>query len=77
MKPEVLLLDEPTTGLDGVAAAAVDTVIRALIDDGLTVVLVSHDLTRAGAITDNARVLKAGRLVDRGDPTTVHYLSNE
>ncbi len=77
VKPEVLLLDEPTSGLDGAAAAAVDAVIRALVADGLTVVLVSHDLTRAGAITDNARVLKAGRLVDRGDPASVRYLSNE
>jgi putative ABC transport system ATP-binding protein len=77
VEPEVLLLDEPTSGLDGVAAAAVDSVIRALVADGLTVVLVSHDLTRAGAITDNARVLKDGRLVDRGDPTTVHYLRDE
>ncbi|HVQ89096.1 MAG TPA: ATP-binding cassette domain-containing protein [Actinomycetes bacterium] len=75
VEPEVLLLDEPTSSLDPRAAAAVDAVIRSLVADGLTVVLVSHDLGRAAAITDDALVLDAGRLVERGNPTSVRYLS--
>lgn len=73
--PEALLLDEPTSALDPQAARAVDRVVRSLVADGLTVVLVSHDLARAAAITDDALVLDKGRLVDRGDPRTVRYLT--
>jgi putative ABC transport system ATP-binding protein len=75
VEPEVLLLDEPTSALDPRAAEAVDVVVRSLVAEGLTVVLVSHDLTRAAAITDDALVLEQGRLVDRGDPRSVRYIS--
>jgi len=75
VEPEVLLLDEPTSALDPRAAEAVDVVVRSLVSGGLTVVLVSHDLSRAATITDDALVLDQGRLVDRGDPRTVRYIS--
>ena len=75
VQPEVLLLDEPTSALDPRAAESVDVVVRSLVADGLTVVLVTHDLSRAAALTDDALVLDNGRLVDRGDPRTVRYLT--
>ena len=49
-----------------------DAVIAGLVGDGLSVVLVSHDLHRAAALTHDALVLDAGRLVDRGDPADRH-----
>ena len=72
--PEVLLLDEPTSALDRRAAESVDAVITGLVGLGLSVVLVSHDLERAAALTHDALVLDNGRLVDRGDPTRITYL---
>jgi putative ABC transport system ATP-binding protein len=72
--PQVLLLDEPTSSLDAQAAEAVDQVIKDLVAGGLSVVLVSHDLDRAAAVTDDALVLDKGKLVDRGDPRSVRYL---
>jgi putative ABC transport system ATP-binding protein len=72
--PQVLLLDEPTSSLDAQAAEAVDQVIKDLVAEGLSVVLVSHDLDRAAAVTDDALVLDKGKLVDRGDPRSVRYL---
>lgn len=72
--PEVLLLDEPTSALDRKAAESVDAVIAGLVGLGLSVVLVSHDLQRAAALTHDALVLDNGRLVDRGDPANVTYL---
>ncbi len=72
--PEVLLLDEPTSALDRKAAESVDAVIASLVGLGLSVVLVSHDLERAAALTHDALVLDNGRLVDRGDPARVTYL---
>ncbi|MDH5279117.1 MAG: ATP-binding cassette domain-containing protein [Actinomycetota bacterium] len=75
VEPEVLLLDEPTSALDPAAARAVDRVVRALVRGGLSVVLVSHDQERAAALADDALVLDQGRLVERGDPRTVRYLT--
>jgi len=64
--PEVLLLDEPTSALDPRSADAVDAVIRALVGSGLAVVLVSHDVVRAGRVADDVRVLHGGRVTARG-----------
>jgi putative ABC transport system ATP-binding protein len=64
--PEVLLLDEPTSALDPRAGDAVDAVISSLVADGLAVVLVSHDIVRAGNIADDVRVLHEGRVTARG-----------
>ena len=73
--PDVLLLDEPTSALDDRSAQAVDRVIRALVGDGMTVVLVSHDLDRVLDVADQVLVLDQGRLVERGGPQDVRYLS--
>jgi ATP-binding cassette subfamily B protein len=60
----VLVLDEPTTGLDATAAAAVVPALRALMR-GRTTVLISHDL-RLGPLADDVLVIDRGRLVERG-----------
>ncbi len=75
VEPDVLLLDEPTSALDDRSAQAVDQVVRSLVADGLTVVLVSHDLERVVDLADTVLVLEQGRLVERGDPREVRYLS--
>jgi putative ABC transport system ATP-binding protein len=64
--PEVLLLDEPTSALDSFAAAAVERVVRGLVDDGLTVVMVSHDLRQARRLADDVVVLIGGRVAHAG-----------
>ena len=64
--PEVLLLDEPTSALDSFAAAAVERVVRGLVAEGLTAVLVSHDLRQARRLADDVLVLDAGSLVAAG-----------
>ena len=64
--PEVLLLDEPTSALDPRSADAVDAVIRSLVADGLSVVLVSHDVRRAAAVSQDVLVLHEGRVTARG-----------
>ena len=75
VEPEVLLLDEPTSALDAVAAAAVEAVIRSLVTDGLTAVLVSHDLAQARRIADDVVVLRAGRVVETGAAAASSYLA--
>lgn len=69
--PEALLLDEPTSALDPRAADAVDAVIRSLVAEGLSVVLVSHDVVRAESVADDVRVLHEGRVTARGPASQV------
>jgi heme exporter protein A len=61
--PTLLLLDEPFTGLDPRAAAALAERLAALRAAGRTLVLVTHDPQRAAALADRAIVLAAGRVV--------------
>ena len=57
-RPSLLLLDEPTSGLDASGAALLDRVV----EDGVSVVLVTHDVERAVQVADRVMVLRAGRL---------------
>jgi heme exporter protein A len=66
--PEMLLLDEPFTGLDAAALAVTESVIEEIKQDGRTVVLVTHDLERAARLATHAVVLSNGRKVFEGDP---------
>lgn len=73
--PEVLLLDEPTSALDAVAAMSVERVVRGLVADGLSAVLVSHDLRQARRLADDVVVLRAGRVVEAGPAADSDYLA--
>jgi heme exporter protein A len=60
--PEVLLLDEPHTGLDQDACAMLDDVLRQVAARGRTVVMTSHDLARAADLAGRFDVLSRGRV---------------
>ncbi len=64
LDPEILFLDEPTAGLDPIAAGAFDNLIRDLQRSlNLTVVMVTHDLDTLAAITDRIAVLLDKRII--------------
>lgn len=64
LDPELLFLDEPTAGLDPIAAGAFDDLIRQLSNDlGLTVFMITHDLDSLYAITDKVAVVADKRIV--------------
>ena len=67
----VLIADEPTSQLDLGATIGVATLLRDLADDGLTVLLVVHDLALAAAVADRAVVVSGGRTVAAGAPGEV------
>lgn len=69
--PELMFLDEPTAGLDPVAARAVADRIRALRGEGRSVVLCTHDLAQAQALCDRVVVLEHGRAVASGAPSAL------
>jgi ABC-2 type transport system ATP-binding protein len=66
--PELLLLDEPTTGFDPEARRRFWSLIRRLADEGTTIILTTHYLDEAEALTDRLAVIAAGRVVAEGEP---------
>jgi ABC-2 type transport system ATP-binding protein len=66
--PELIFLDEPTTGFDPAARRAAWDVVRALRDLGKTVVLTTHYLDEAQALADRVAILQDGRIVADGPP---------
>ncbi len=66
--PEVLFLDEPTTGFDPVARRQSWQLVQRLCDTGTTVLLTTHYLDEAEHLADRVGVLVAGRLVAEGTP---------
>ena len=67
-KPQLLILDEPTVGVDIDAREALDGVIRDLRDTGVSVLLVTHDLDQAGTLADRVGFMREGRKVLEGSP---------
>jgi ABC-2 type transport system ATP-binding protein len=67
-QPSLLILDEPTVGVDQDAREAVDAVIRGLRDLGVAVLMTTHDLDQAGALADRVGFLREGELVLEGEP---------
>lgn len=65
-RPEVLFLDEPTTGLDVPSAKALRRLVRKIVDDGTTVLLTTHNLFEAEELAYDVAVLVGGRIVARG-----------
>jgi ABC-2 type transport system ATP-binding protein len=66
-RPEVLFLDEPTTGLDPRGRTELWTVIESLVCTGTTVVLTTQYLEEAERLADNIIVIDHGRIIARGD----------
>ncbi len=68
-RPRVLVLDEPTVGLDIESRAAIWQVLRQLRDQGTTVLLSSHYLEEVDALADRLAILEAGRVIAEGTPS--------
>jgi ABC-2 type transport system ATP-binding protein len=67
-RPELLFLDEPTTGMDPHARRATWELVGQLCADGVSVVLTTHYLDEAESLADNVVVLHAGQVVAEGSP---------
>lgn len=65
-QPDVLLLDEPTKGMDAAFRASFGALLRALCEQGTAVVLVSHDIEFCAAYADRAALLFDGQILSEG-----------
>jgi branched-chain amino acid transport system ATP-binding protein len=69
--PKLLLLDEPAAGCNPVETQEIDYVIRSIVKDGITIVLVEHDMRLVMNISDRVHVLANGRTLTEGTPEQV------
>jgi ABC-2 type transport system ATP-binding protein len=70
-RPELLFLDEPTTGFDPEARRQFWELIHRLRDEGTTILLTTHYLEEAEALADRVAVIVAGRIVADSTPSTL------
>lgn len=70
-EPEILLLDEPTLGLDYLQKARLVQILRELRDEGKSVLMATHDVELVAACADRTVVLQDGRVLDSGRPGEV------
>ncbi|MCS1392379.1 ATP-binding cassette domain-containing protein [Lysinibacillus boronitolerans] len=73
MEPSVLLLDEPTAGLDNYYATQVLQYLAKLEDGERTILLATHDIPLAYEWADLMIVMEAGKIIYNGDPITLFY----
>lgn len=71
MKPSVMLYDEPTSALDPELSEEVLSVMRALDHEGMTQLVVTHDMRFARAASDRVLYLEDGQIVEIGDPDQI------
>ncbi|MDW5377214.1 amino acid ABC transporter ATP-binding protein [Halomonas sp. HP20-15] len=74
MRPEAILFDEPTSALDPELVGDVLAVMRALADEGMTMVVVTHEMSFAKEVADRVCFLYGGQIVEEGSAERV--LSN-
>jgi peptide/nickel transport system ATP-binding protein len=67
-RPKVLVLDEPSTGLDSITRLQLVTELEELASTGLGILLLSHDLDLVRALAEHVVVLSAGRVIESGGP---------
>jgi polar amino acid transport system ATP-binding protein len=71
MKPEILLLDEPTSMLDPVSRSEVFNVLSNLKNNNMTIVLVTHNIDFARSISDRIVFMSNGRICEQGTPSEI------
>ncbi len=77
MKPEVMLFDEPTSALDPELIGSVLQTIRSLADDGMTMVVVTHEISFARDVADRVVYMDEGVVAEEGPSTIIEEPKTE
>ena len=71
MKPDIILFDEPTSALDPEMVGEVLDVIKKLTNDGITLIIVTHEMAFAKEISDRVIFMSDGKIVEDGTPSEI------
>lgn len=71
MRPKVMLFDEPTSALDPEMVGEVLAVIRELAAEGMTMLIVTHEMAFARQVADHIVVMDQGKIIEQGAPSVV------
>jgi polar amino acid transport system ATP-binding protein len=71
MQPAVMLFDEPTSALDPETIGEVLNVMKRLADEGMTMIVVTHEMSFARRVADRIAVFDRGRIIEVGPPTQI------
>jgi polar amino acid transport system ATP-binding protein len=71
MEPEVMLFDEPTSALDPETIGEVLNVMKQLAEEGMTMVVVTHEMTFAQRVADRVVVMDRGAIIEQGAPQQI------
>jgi polar amino acid transport system ATP-binding protein len=71
MQPKVMLFDEPTSALDPELGLEVLQVMRELAAEGMTMIVVTHEIHFAQDVSDRVVVMADGRIIEEGPPDQV------
>ncbi|USG66839.1 amino acid ABC transporter ATP-binding protein [Brevibacillus ruminantium] len=74
MKPKIMLFDEPTSALDPELVGEVLQVMKQLAKEGMTMVVVTHEMGFAREVADRAVFMDNGQILEQGEPA--HFFSN-
>ena len=76
-KPDILLFDEPTAGLDPITSGVINKLIRNAVDRlGATAITISHDMTSIRAISDEVAMIHEGKITWKGPTKEMDDTSN-
>ena len=70
-QPELIILDEPTRGLDQITKNALLTLLLDWNHNGKTILLVTHDVEFAAAFASRILIIEDGKMIDQGDPREI------
>jgi lipopolysaccharide export system ATP-binding protein len=71
LSPFFLLLDEPFTGIDPIAVAEIQNIIRRLIGSGIGILITDHNVRETLGICDRAYIVNEGAILEEGTPDTI------
>ncbi len=71
MEPEVMLFDEPTSALDPETIGEVLGVMKRLAEEGMTMIVVTHEMSFARRVADRVAVFERGRIIEEGPPAQI------
>ena len=77
MEPEVMLFDEPTSALDPELVGEVLKVIKQLANEGMTMIIVTHEMKFAREVADEVIFMDGGYIVEKGNPQAIFSAPKE